>query len=255
MYSRINPFVAADGGHEVPARPKVLPDEVPPTLSVDPRQMDRALPLDEPDHLRHRVIGRDRDQHMHVIRQQVPFLDPTLFLLRQLPEHLPQVLPQPAIQRPPAAFRYEHHVVLAVPHRVVQDSPVCPSGPFLSCAWRLTREVSSVGTLRQTSNDDCLPGKAGGSPHGLGMPRPPGGAAVLVGNASLSRHWPASRQTRGYPAVAMPLIVPDRIATSVRARLVMRLRGSAQACETRAFRNCPLILHSPTAQPMLAGRP
>jgi hypothetical protein len=55
--------------------------------------MDRALPLDKPDHLRHRVLRRDGDQHVDMIGQQVAFFDPALLLLRQLPEYLPNVLP------------------------------------------------------------------------------------------------------------------------------------------------------------------
>jgi hypothetical protein len=44
-------FVAADGGDEETPGPEVLPDEVAFALAVSPCQMDRALPLDEPDHL------------------------------------------------------------------------------------------------------------------------------------------------------------------------------------------------------------
>ena len=41
-------LVATDGGHEVPARPEVLPHKVPLALPVHARQMDRALPLINP---------------------------------------------------------------------------------------------------------------------------------------------------------------------------------------------------------------
>src|SRR5882762_479215 len=44
---------------------------------------------------------------------------------------------------------------------------MCPSEHFLSCAWRLTREVSTVDTLQKTSNCYRLPGIAGGPPYGL----------------------------------------------------------------------------------------
>src|SRR5712664_4200371 len=44
---------------------------------------------------------------------------------------------------------------------------MCPSEHFLSCAWRLTREVSTVDTLQKTSNCYRLPGTAGGPPYGL----------------------------------------------------------------------------------------
>jgi len=48
----------------------------------------------EPYHLRHRILRRNRQHHVHVIRHQMPLLDPTLLLLGQSPEHLPEVLPQ-----------------------------------------------------------------------------------------------------------------------------------------------------------------
>src|SRR5574341_105283 len=108
-------LVPADGRHKVPTRPEMLPHEVPLPLAVHPGQVDRALPLDEPDHLRHRVLRWNRDQHVHVIGQQVSFFDPTLLLGGQLPEHVPQVPPQLRIQRLAPVLRDEHHVILAVP--------------------------------------------------------------------------------------------------------------------------------------------
>src|SRR5712691_21876 len=82
--------------------------------------MNRALSLDEPDHLRHRVLRRYRDEHVHVIGHQMPLLYPAFPLLGQPSENLPKVLPQLPIQRAPSALRYEHHVVFAHPRRVVQ---------------------------------------------------------------------------------------------------------------------------------------
>src|SRR5574338_138078 len=64
-------FIAADRRYEVPAGPEVLPHEVALALPIHPRQMDRALALDEADHLRNRVLRRDRDHHVHVVGHQV----------------------------------------------------------------------------------------------------------------------------------------------------------------------------------------
>jgi hypothetical protein len=47
---------------------------------------------------------------MHVILEQMPFLDPALLLGSQFPEDLTRVLPQLAVQRLPAALRDEDHV-------------------------------------------------------------------------------------------------------------------------------------------------
>jgi hypothetical protein len=85
-------LVPANCGYEVAASPEVLSHEVPSLFSVDPSQVDRALSLDEPDHLRHRIFRWDRDQHVDVIHKKVPLFDPALLLLGQLAKHLPQVL-------------------------------------------------------------------------------------------------------------------------------------------------------------------
>ena len=44
--------------------------------------------------LRHRVLRRNCDHHVHVIGQQMPFFDSTLLLHSQLAEYFSQVLPQ-----------------------------------------------------------------------------------------------------------------------------------------------------------------
>src|SRR6476469_75429 len=51
------------------------------------------------------------------------------------------------------------------------DFRLCPSGCVLSCAWRLTSEVSTVDTLPHLSNVYCLPGLAGGPPGGASRRR------------------------------------------------------------------------------------
>jgi hypothetical protein len=96
----------------------VLSHKIPLPLSVHPRQMDRALTFDKSHHLRHRVLGWNRDHHVHVIRQKMTLLDPALLLLGQLPEHLPEMRPQLRIQRLSPALRNEHDVVFALPFRV-----------------------------------------------------------------------------------------------------------------------------------------
>ena len=96
----------------------MLPYEISLTFPVYPGHMDRALALDVPHYLRHRVFRRYRDHHVHMIRHQMPFLDPAFLLLRQLLEHLPEVSPQLAVQRFPATLGNENYVVLALTLRV-----------------------------------------------------------------------------------------------------------------------------------------
>src|SRR5664280_1588683 len=105
-------------GHEVSPRPETLPPKILLPSSVHSCQVNRTLPFDKPDHLRHGVLGRDRNHHVYVIRQQMPFLNPAFLLLRQFAEHLSQILPQFPIQRLPATLRDKHHMVFALPFRV-----------------------------------------------------------------------------------------------------------------------------------------
>jgi hypothetical protein len=73
-------LVPARSADAVPPSPEVLPDKMALALAVHPRQVDRALALDVPDHLRHRVLPRDLDQH--VIGHQVPLFDLARLLRR-----------------------------------------------------------------------------------------------------------------------------------------------------------------------------
>src|SRR5215475_8836172 len=50
-------FVSTDGRDEVSPSPEVLPYKVALPLSIDPRQVDSALALDVPNHLRHIWVG------------------------------------------------------------------------------------------------------------------------------------------------------------------------------------------------------
>ena len=76
-----------------PRAQKWLSDEIAFALSINPSHVDRALALDVPDDLRHRMFRRDRQQHVHVIGHQVPFFDLRLLLERKPAENLAQMTP------------------------------------------------------------------------------------------------------------------------------------------------------------------
>src|SRR5262249_13891954 len=101
-------IVSAHSVYEVPARPEVLTYEVALSLPVNPGQMDRAFALNEPDHLRYRLLRRNRDHHVHMIRHQVPFFDLRLLLSRELVEHVAEIPAKLQIQRLPSTFRDEY---------------------------------------------------------------------------------------------------------------------------------------------------
>jgi hypothetical protein len=124
--------------------------------------VDRALPLDEPDHLQHRILRRYRNQHVHVVRQQMPFLDPAFLLPGQLPDDLPQLPSQLPIQRLPTAYRDEHDVVLAVPNGVIQ-TPECVlvvRPPVCLAAYGRQYSPWTHSLTRQTST--ATPAEPGG---------------------------------------------------------------------------------------------
>lgn len=50
--------------------------------------MNRELPFDGAHHLRHCMFRRNRDHHMHVLTQQMPFFHAAFILHRQLVEDL-----------------------------------------------------------------------------------------------------------------------------------------------------------------------
>jgi hypothetical protein len=55
---------------------------------------------------------------MHMVGLQVPFQDPTFLLTGQFVKYISKVLPELAIEYFSPAFRYPHHMELAIPFRV-----------------------------------------------------------------------------------------------------------------------------------------
>jgi hypothetical protein len=111
-------FVPAHCRYEVPPRPEVLPHVVPLLFRIHPGDVDRTLPLDVSDDLRHRMLRGDRNHHVHVIRQQMTFLDPALFLLRQTTKYISQLTPNLTEYALLPILRNEHNVILTLPAAV-----------------------------------------------------------------------------------------------------------------------------------------
>ena len=103
----------------------MLTYEIPLLLSVNPCQVYCTLALDVSDHLGHRIFRRDCDHHMHMIRQQMSFLDLALFLGCQLAEYLPKMLSQLQIQRLSPAPGNEYDVVYAEFRNMQSSGPAC----------------------------------------------------------------------------------------------------------------------------------
>lgn len=118
MYSRIISSSRPTVEIKYPPTPEVLPDKVALALHVSARDVNRALTLDLSDHLRHRILRRNRDHHMNMVRHQVAFFDPDLLLLRQTPHHLSKLLSDLPDYRLLPVLRNEHNVILTLPPAV-----------------------------------------------------------------------------------------------------------------------------------------
>ena len=81
--------------------------------------MDRALSLDVPDYVRHRVFWWDRQKHVNMVQKQMPLFDLRFLLSRKLTKNFPQRFPQLLKQQLTPIFWDENHVIFAVPRRVV----------------------------------------------------------------------------------------------------------------------------------------
>jgi len=117
-------------GHRVTARPKVRAGEIPLLLLYSPGDGQRALPFHKPHHRRHRMLRRNLNTHMDMIRQQVPLNDPALLLACQLVTNLSQRLPQLPIDRLATILGDKDHVILAIPPRVGQAFHCSRHGQF-----------------------------------------------------------------------------------------------------------------------------
>ena len=115
MYSRISSVSWPTVENEVSPRPEALPYEIPLPFSIHTGQVYRALALDVSDHLRHGVLWRDRNHHMHMTWHKMTFFDPGFLLQRQPPEYL---LPQLRIQRFSPTLGNEYDMVFALPLRM-----------------------------------------------------------------------------------------------------------------------------------------
>ncbi len=58
----------------------MLPDEIPLTFPKRPGDMNGTLAFDVAYHLCHGVLRRNRDQHMNVVRDQMPLQNRALLL-------------------------------------------------------------------------------------------------------------------------------------------------------------------------------
>ena len=70
-------------GNKIPPGPEILPRKVLPLPKIYPRNLDGALSLEKPYHLRNGILGANRDQHVNMVGLWEAF---SFFPVCQLPE-------------------------------------------------------------------------------------------------------------------------------------------------------------------------
>ncbi len=68
-----NALVQSNRRNKIASRPKMLTGKVLLSPAKPARNLNRALPLQVPDHVRHRVLRRNADAYMNVIAHQMTF--------------------------------------------------------------------------------------------------------------------------------------------------------------------------------------
>ena len=104
----------ADRRDSVTAGPQMFAREIP-LLPAQPGNSNCALPLQKSDHRSYRVLGGNRDAHMHMIRHQVSFDNLTLLLPGQRMEDRSQMTTRLPENYFAPSLGNEHDMILAVP--------------------------------------------------------------------------------------------------------------------------------------------
>ena len=96
----------------------MLSGKIRPATEIVSSYMNGAFSFDISNYLRNRMLRRNRDQHMDMIRLQMTLLDSALPLLGQVPKHLSQILSKLSKEHFPPILWNPDNVILAFPHRV-----------------------------------------------------------------------------------------------------------------------------------------
>lgn len=113
-------FVESNRGYKITSRPEILSDEIPGFPGESSRYRYCTLPFDIPDYIRYRVLRRNANADMHVIRHQVPFYYLTFFLFRQLPQYLAEMFADRSKYHLLPPLRDKDNVIFAIPLRMTK---------------------------------------------------------------------------------------------------------------------------------------
>src|SRR5215831_5592640 len=108
-------FLKPHRGYRIPSRPEAFPVEVSLSSTKLSRHGDGTLALDIPNHLGHRILRRNLDEHMDMVLHHMPCHDGAPALPRQLTQHRPKKTPDLAVQRFLPALWDKDHVIFTIP--------------------------------------------------------------------------------------------------------------------------------------------
>src|SRR5499433_241299 len=107
-------FLKPHRGHCIPARPETFPIKVSLASAKLARHGDGTLALDRPNHLGHRILRRNPDEHVDMVLHHMPFYDGAPPLPGQLTQHWTKKALDLAIQRFLPSLRDKDHVILTI---------------------------------------------------------------------------------------------------------------------------------------------
>src|SRR5262250_746702 len=108
-------FLKTHRGHRIPARPETFPIKVSLSSTKLSRHGDGTLALDIPNHLGHRILWRNPDEHVDMVLHHMPFHDGAPALPSQLTQHRPKKTSDLAVQRFLPALWDKDHVIFTIP--------------------------------------------------------------------------------------------------------------------------------------------
>src|SRR5262249_5249750 len=131
-------FLKPHRGYCIPARPEAFPIEVSLSSAKLASHSDGALALDIANHLGHRILRRNPDEHVDMVLHHMSLYDGAPALPSQLTQHRPKKTPALAIQRFLPALRDKDYVIftshfewlrLSYDDVVIQFAPCGPPSP------------------------------------------------------------------------------------------------------------------------------
>src|SRR5207244_3085099 len=99
----------------VPSCPEAFPIKVSLPSTKLSRHGDGTLPLDIANHLGHRILRRNPDEHMDMVLHHMPFQDGTPPLPGQLTQHRTKKFPNLAVQRLLPPLRDKNYMIFTIP--------------------------------------------------------------------------------------------------------------------------------------------